>query len=256
MANIDVQTILVGISIFFWILMALGAIVCVGGFLIIRSMYKYKVSYRKVYADANTWTQTGTITLGKRRTMRVGLVKNASECRILWKFGKRIPPIPANVIMFGNEVDAYLLPDSSLVYATHDIKNDMDKITAQMNAIFPAFKSNAINELENLARRYDPRTQADKIKIMGAWVMAGIVMFALLFAGCYFGYKSFKYGVDSGGTAAVQGQNVCGGAIADQLAVKFGIKNVTVSPAASAASAANGVPFNILGIGNSQGAPQ
>jgi len=224
------------------VMITIGLILCgvllgslgVIGYFVMVWLYPYKFSYRPIYGDITMKEDgkvvigTGGITFGKRHWARMGIAKGGGQWKILWS-KKRIPPMPIKVILPGRQIDGYKLPGDRYISSTHEIAKHLDLVEAHMNAIWPEAKSHAINELEAYARKYDPRTQMDKLKMIGAWVLAGIVMFGLLVAGSYFGFQAYKYGVDKGDEAALHGQEICGVTIARQIAEEFGVMNRTLA---------------------------
>ncbi len=224
-------TVLIVIFIGFVVAVLAG----LGGWLWISSRYKYKASYRKVFGDVN-----GQITLGPRKSKRVGPCKHNSQWRA-FMIKKTFPPFPQETIMRGNQIDCYLLPDGTFVPATHNIKNDLAKITAYMTAIVPEGKSWAINEVRELAKTYDPRSKADQWKTIGLVVVACLIACGAFVAGVYGGYKAFQLGADKGSEAASR---------TNELIISYANNTPTVSGVPAPKPT---LPFAIGTIG---GAPQ
>jgi hypothetical protein len=227
------------------IVIAIGAVVAglaaLGFWAWMITKYKYKASYRKVFGDVN-----GQITLGPRKTKRVGPVKNNSQWQAFMS-KRTFPPFPQETIMRGNQIDCYLLPDGTFVPATHHIKNDLVKIQAYMNAIVPEGKSWAINEVRELAKTYDPRSKSDQWKTIGLVVVACLIACGAFVAGVYGGYKAFQLGTDKGAEAASR---------TTDLIVRYANDTGQAQQISGVPAPKPSLPFAIGNIGQPGGTPQ
>ena len=223
------------------LLLVVGVLAGIGFWVYVLWRYPYKVSYRKVCGDVNQ-----QISLGKRRKKHVGKFESGSVWKAFLR-KKKMPPIPSEAIMTGNEIDCYLLPDGTFIPATHNIKKDGESIRAHMNAIFPEAKSWAINDLREIARNHDPRSKIDMIKTMGLVILAILIGVAAFVAGVYGGYKAFTYGSDKGSESAIVGANVCGQTIANTIAARFANYNESLKLTTQVVQAKSIIPLPIGG---------